>query len=422
MPKKLIIILFSIKIITLLIFCDFSVMNYDEETCYEIANNFLNGKNYGLFNMEGKYVLSSFHNNGMVLFYQKMIENNFPKQIWIYIYYFVSHVFFLLSLISFYKICIEFMHNKKARIAMAVYALYPSILLFIGTGFYLENLSTYLLIIIIYQLIKWKVSKTISILKIIIAAILVAISCYIRNQMIFIYFILFSVVFIIYIKKRIKIYKFLFFISILIMMVSVIFYPILLKNKKQFDEYILSTQSGFEFLQGHNPTARGSWMSGGWEKNNPLYKYSHENIKGLDSMNELEASNARKTLAFEWVKNHPIDDIKLEFRKIAIYFLPKNFEGFRYRTFNIYNPINLLIHIGFISFLIILMLNFRRLFSTSILIILLPIIASIAISLIFFVGYRWRIYAEPFMIICTFILLQWYTDWKHKKIQSSTVI
>lgn len=422
MLKKLIIILFSIKIIILFIFCDFSSMNNDEEGCYMIANNFLQGKNYSVLNTEGKYVLTAFHNNGMVLFYQKMIEYNFPKQVWIYLFHFILHIFFVFSLISFYKICTGFMSEKKAMMAMSVYALYPSILLFLGTGFYFENLSTYILLMVVYQLIRWKENKTVTIKQSIIVAILVTISCYTRNQMIFIYFVIFVSLLVIFIIERIKIYKLLPFVAILLLLFSVSFYPVLSKNKKQFGEYILSTQAGFELLQGHNPTAKGSWMNGWFAKGNPLYEFAHNNIDGLDSMNELEASNARKNLAFEWIKNHPLDDIKLEFRKIAIYFLPKNFEGFRYSSFNIYNPINFLIHIGFITFLIILALNFRRLSSASIIMILLPIIASITISLIFFVGYRWRIYAEPFMIICTFVLLQWYTNWKQNKIQSSTEI
>ena len=43
-------------------------------------------------------------------------------------------------------------------------------------------------------------------------------------------------------------------------------------------------------------------------------------------------------------------------------------------------------------------------FSYKNFIILSPVIGSLAISLLFFIGYRWRYYAEPYMIFI--ILLQ----------------
>jgi hypothetical protein len=39
-------------------------------------------------------------------------------------------------------------------------------------------------------------------------------------------------------------------------------------------------------------------------------------------------------------------------------------------------------------------------------IILIPILGSIALTLVFFMGARWRYYAEPFMIIFAFMAFQ----------------
>ena len=98
-------------------------------------------------------------------------------------------------------------------------------------------------------------------------------------------------------------------------------------------------------------------------------------------------------------QKNPLDYIILQFRKLAIYFLPQNYSilpGNR-----IYNPINFIIHIGLFLFLI----NFFIIneFSYNNLVILSPIIRSLAVSLLFFVGYRWRYYAEPFLILTAII-------------------
>ena len=97
-------------------------------------------------------------------------------------------------------------------------------------------------------------------------------------------------------------------------------------NKELFGVYILSTQSGFELLQGHSPVAQGSWMHHWEDMGNPLYEYAHKNIKNLDSLNEYEASQARKHLAMDWAVHHPLKEIILTARKIVIYFFPDNFE------------------------------------------------------------------------------------------------
>ena len=97
----------------------------------------------------------------------------------------------------------------------------------------------------------------------------------------------------------------------------------------------------------------------------------------------------------KWIKENPADEIKLIVRKIAIYFLPKNFEVL-YGS-NILNPINLFTHIFFLCF--ILMQLYKKSITLNELLIFSPVAASIILSVVFFVGYRWRCYAEPFMII-----------------------
>ena len=58
-------------------------------------------------------------------------------------------------------------------------------------------------------------------------------------------------------------------------------------------------------------------------------------------------------------------------------------------------------HIGLFLFLLNVLKN--KEFSYKNLVILSPVIGSLTISLLFFIGYRWRYYAEPYMILTTFI-------------------
>ena len=141
----------------------------------------------------------------------------------------------------------------------------------------------------------------------------------------------------------------------------------------------------------------GNWT----DSSNQLYKYSHSQIKNINELNELEESKARKQLGIKWIKENPIGEIKLIFRKIAIYFLPNNFEVLY--GCNFLNPINLIVHVLFLCFILVKLYN--RTITINELLILSPIAASIILSIVFFVGYRWRYYAEPFMIIFAWQLI-----------------
>ena len=179
-------------------------------------------------------------------------------------------------------------------------------------------------------------------------------------------------------------------------------YPILKKNEQIFGVKILSTQFGFELLQGFNPTAKGSWMANWYKRDSPLYQYAKQNIKNLEALNEYEESLARRDLAIKWIVNNPKNAIKLLLRKLAIYFIPENYALLPFSK--TYNPINAIVYLFFFAFVVLLLLN-KISFSYNNLIILLPILGSIIISLVFFVGYRWRIYAEPFMVLGASIAL-----------------
>jgi hypothetical protein len=152
----------------------------------------------------------------------------------------------------------------------------------------------------------------------------------------------------------------------------------------------------------------GSWRN----PNNQLYQYSHSQINNINELNELEESKARRQVAINWIIENPIDEIKLIFKKIVIYLLPKN-----YNRPSSLHPINLIVHVLFFCY--IFMKLYNRTFKLNDLIIFSPIVASIILSIVFFVGYRWRYYAEPFIIIFAWQLISILKEkYERKKIPS----
>ena len=166
--------------------------------------------------------------------------------------------------------------------------------------------------------------------------------------------------------------------------------PALRKNASMFGEPVLSTQAGFVLMQGHNDLARGSWRGKWRDPQDPYARYSSAVIPELAQLDELQESKARQRFAIEWVRTHPLQELELVARKLAIYFLPRNYEGR-------YNPINAIVHglflVGLMSFVARPSRIRQKVWVLS------PVIASLSLSLIFYVGYRWRYYAEPFLIL-----------------------
>ena len=90
---------------------------------------------------------------------------------------------------------------------------------------------------------------------------------------------------------------------------------------------------------------------------------------------------------------------------MAIIFLPKNYSiGKNILPYSdIFIPINFFVHFLFLLSVFLMCLRIRELELPE-LIVLSPVVFSILLSLVFFVGYRWRLWAEPFMITYIFIV------------------
>ena len=388
--KWVIIVTLILKSTLILSYGDFTQMNSDEERNYLIASNYLDGKGYTIDDE-----LTSFHGSFTVMIYKSIIEYKIEKESYISFVYIVSILIFALSILFFYKIILISggMSEKLALAATVVYSIYPSSLIYIGNHFFYENIVLSLLIITFYYLFN-TIKNSESSNYVYLIPIIVSISCLLRMQMILIYFVIFTVFFIYSLHNRNRIESFKRFVGISILtavMLISVNVPFLQKNHTMFGSYILATQSGMALMIGHNNLARGSWDG--------TRDYSKNLLPNIEQLNEYEKNVAMKEHAINWIKQNPLKELKLIARKIAIFMLPKNHESG-------YNIINIVVHSLFIISLALALIK-KQLNSTTFLF-LSPIVGALLLSLIFFVGFRWRYYAEPFFILFLFYQLNIY--------------
>jgi hypothetical protein len=377
-------------------------LNPDEETNYTIAQRYHNKLGYTII-VNNKSVPTAFHGSGSIFLYMALLKANISKKAFIWFWFILSNVGYLFSLLWVYRLGGFYLTEKNSFYTAVIYGVFPSTIYFIGALFTYESICTYLLIYFMLVIVKLYKTGIINSYNYITIPLLATISCLLRPQLLAFYIPAFFILPFLFLKTAQ--FKSDLKISIAsIILIILVHIPILEKNENIFGARILSTQDGFELLQGHSAVARGSWLAAFNKKGNVLYEYSHKNIPGLDTLNEYNESLARKKLAIMWIKNNPVGEFKLTMRKLAIYFLPQNYEVLPGYSF--YNPFNLLIYLLFLLSVLYIILNRNSESFTDKFILFLPIGFSIAISIIFFVGYRWRFYAEPFMILFAFIYLQ----------------
>lgn len=394
--KLISIILVALVVKTGLIFSGMEVsrMNPDEEKNFQIALNYQQGNGYTLFDENKRtYIPTAFHGSFPVFIYGFLLETEIEKESWIAFIHVVSVLLFALSTLYFYRLSRFFIDREEyVLLATATYCFYPSMLYYIGAVFLYENLALPILVMLVYKLLRsYRNGLVLSDFFLIPGAI--TISCLLRPQTIAIY----SLILVVYafMMARRQSFKWMSLMLITVLMMFVAHTPIFLKNEKIFGEPILSTQSGFEFLQGHNPTARGGWMGNWRDSTSVLHRFVQSNIENISELNEWKEGEARKQLAIDWIVEHPLDEIKLSIRKLAIYFVPGNYDSLP--GANVWNPINLMVHMLFVAAVIWSFI--RKSITADKIFLFAPIAASIILTLVFFVGYRWRYYAEPFMII-----------------------
>ena len=375
-------------------------MNDDEEHNYAVAVNFLKGDNYTIFdNKTNSYKKISSQHSFQLFIYKYFIEKKINFDYFIFLFIFINLLLFFLSVLFFYKLSLIFLNKFLSKISTLAYCFYPSVFFYIGPMFFYENIVLSLIIISSYLFLKKE-----NYLNFFIIIPFAIISLLFRFQTVFIWGFFFTFFTLNNFYKYRKVKSFIPFL-LFILFAFMAHKPILKKNYILYGENTLNTIGGMGLIIGANKYARGSWdMSG-----KTLNQLNKEIGISYD-LNDLEISKIYKSEALEWIKNNPYDYLILQIRKLAIYFLPQNYSILPYSR--IYNPLNLLAHIGFLLFLTKAII--KKDFKFNNFIILSPILGSLLISLLFFIGYRWRYYAEPFMILTAFIFFSQFVKNKGK--------
>lgn len=361
-------------------------MNPDEESNYEIAVNSINGLGYTKLDaVTERYENASWNSPQTVFLYKALIAIGIDFDVYIFAYLLTASIFHYISLITIYKILVN-QGSKWALLGVFSWALFPSAVYYINTLFLYESLTTSLLLLFVYNLSLAQRSGELHIRQYFFITLLALTMTFFRYHTAVLVLLVFFVFFIN--NGRLERLKILLLSASVLALIFVTYVPALLKNKTDFGRPVVSTQLGFELWQGSNPMARGSFDGSG-----RVFDHGLKNMPNVAVASQLEKSDYLKSKAIAWAVSNPDDYLMLTFRKIAIYFLPQNFEllpGSR-----VLNPINALVYLlFFISILI-----FFRISRIEKWLIIAPVMGSVALTLITFVGYRWRFYAEPFMVI-----------------------
>ena len=134
-------------------------------------------------------------------------------------------------------------------------------------------------------------------------------------------------------------------------------------------------------------------------------QYVQAHIPHLKQLSQYQESQARAHLAWYWVRTHPGEELRLWLRKTALFFSPENFISDAEPT--VYHPVNAVVHLAFFVAILFTISGYRGLhFQRRDLLLLLPLLVVWLLSLVFFVGFRWRYFAEPAMLMFPFIVWQ----------------
>lgn len=395
-----IILVIVLKVVIILLVNDQLALNYDEFDAYNIASNIVKGKGQVIFNDICNCNLPTARRGAFnILLYQYLIIWGISIATFVVFYYVLYFILFVISIICFYKICIYYLQSiKLSQVAAVIYILYPSSLIYIGSSVFYENIAICSLVIFFYYFI---VNYSFNLYKLMPLLVVSLLSLLLRPHTMPIFMVL-SVIGIL-VNLRISKWKLVSLIGF-IGLVLLCNYGLVQRNENLVGHKITSSQLGFEILQGHNPFARGSWMSFNYQTDtsHPIYLLVKKEAPNVILTDEFVQSETRKQLGIKWILDHPKDEIVLTCRKIAIFLLPQNFESMNTSTW--YNPINLLVHLfflGFIGYVII-----KKKFNINNILLIIPFVICLLLSIVFFVGYRWRYYCEPFMIIGAMFMIR----------------
>ncbi|KUG06044.1 hypothetical protein [Solirubrum puertoriconensis] len=389
-------------------------LNWDEVRNARIADNWLQGKGYVSYDHVRQQLRpDAFHATFPVWGYAAWTWLGLPR------YYLVAGLMLLMAvggvvtllygqrILRWYGLPLRW-----AWLGAGLLAFYPSVLWYVGAWFWYENLCLPALVWVTYQLLRLQAGRPLPLAKALLLALVVVVSCLLRGYLLAVYGLMFALVLWRGYRAGAGVLRHVWRPALLTLVLTVVLHlPILVKNHSLFGAYILSTQPGFELLQGHNFATKGKFMFNWDEADEPFGRWVLQSIPRLHALNQYQESQARARLAQQWIAHHPAEEVQLIGRKLLMFFSSENFVADADRTG--YHPVTAAAHLGFLLSLLLTALRWRGLrFRPADALLLAPFAVVLLLSLAFFVGYRWRLFAEP-----AFVLFPLITLWRLKVAQ-----
>lgn len=383
--------------------------NPDEIRNGHIADNVRAGRGFVSYDAVRQQVRpDAFHASFPVFVYVAWENLGLPKHYWTLLAY--AGIAFLYALGFLYvsrTLSWLGVSTQVSWLGAVLFAIYPSVAYYIGGFFWYENLAMPLLVLVGYKLLRLYGGRALSWPDAFLIAMSIAISCLFRSYLLAVYALWLGVLMLLCRRGATRRRQDALRAGLLtLLLISVGYLPVLRKNHAQFGAYILSTQAGFELLHGHNPVTQGRFMYDWDEPAAPFGHWVLTHIPQLYALNQYQESQARAHLAIQWVREHPVDELRLIGRKLKLFFTPENYNVDTEHNFQ-WNPLTMLVHALFLLSLLAVAMRLCGLrFRGTDVLLLTPVAAILLLSLIFFVGYRWRYFAEPAMLMFPLIVGQ----------------
>jgi hypothetical protein len=319
----------------------------------------------------------------------------------------LKNILFIASLFYFYRLAALFLSTTGALISTILYCVYPSIILYVGMINIFECIIMPCLVIITsIHLYNRRFNKRFSFGQILFFTLAIPAICFLKMQVCLIMILFYAVAFLdaLYNRPFKKQYLWAYMPANFLIGLFVIY--IATVNHAVFGRYIISTQSSINLWHGHNAFARGSWNPAIWQQKQAELQPMLQKDSALLAQDEYTETQVYRNEAMAWIKSHPKQEVILCFRKAAIYFLPNNSNNWKI------NPLTLLVHVCFFGFVMLFAL--RRIKGIEFYYLLSPVVAIFAVNIMFFVEYRWRYLADPFMLLLACIFVNYLVERRNR--------